>query len=220
MFLAVMAAAIPAAASARSDAQLWAGGSATVKLSDDFRLSQEVTVRLSDDRGGLYEIESNTLLGYRVSKKVTLWAGYTHDPNYAGGRFTVMEHRAREQITVDNLAKIGGGTLNARLRLEQRWREGVDGTAWRLRPYLKYTLPFRDGGETSLVLSHESFFDLNTTEFQRVSGGERMRNLIAVTFPVAKRVNAEVGYLHQHGFVPRGDDTNDHVASFALSVSF
>ena len=220
MFLAVMAAAIPAAASARSDAQLWAGGSATVKLSDDFRLSQEVTVRLSDDRGGLYEIESNTLLGYRVSKKVTLWAGYTHDPNYAGGRFTVMEHRAREQITVDNLAKIGGGTLNARLRLEQRWREGVDGTAWRLRPYLKYTLPFRDGGETALVLSHESFFDLNTTEFQRVSGGERMRNLIAVTFPVAKRVNAEVGYLHQHGFVPRGDDTNDHVASFALSVSF
>jgi hypothetical protein len=183
-------------------------------------LSQEVVARFSDDRKGLYEIESNTLVGYKLSKGVTIWAGYTHDPQYAGGDFTVMEHRGRQQLTFDNIAKVGPVSISARLRMEERWREGVDGTAWRLRPYVKLVMPFREGGKTALILSHESFFDLNKTNFQRVQGEERMRNLIAITAPVAKNVNVEIGYLHQHGFRRHADDSNDHVASFSLSFSF
>jgi hypothetical protein len=47
-----------------------------------------------------------------------------------------------------------------------------------------------------------------------------MRNLLAVTTPLAKNVSLEAGYLLQHGFVPSGDDTNDHAASVTLSFSF
>ena len=212
--------ALPVAAHASEDEQLWTTASATVKLSDHWRLSQEIVARFSDDRQGLYEIESNTLVGYKLSKAVTVWAGYTHDPQYAGGDFTVMEHRGRQQVTFDNIAKIGRVSISARMRMEERWREGVDGTAWRLRPYVKLVMPFREGGKTALVLSHESFFDLNKTNFQRVQGEERMRNLIAITTPVAKNVNAEIGYLHQHGFRPDADDSNDNVASISLSFSF
>jgi hypothetical protein len=222
-FILVSVAAISALATpalARDDAQLWTGVSGTIKLNDKFKLSQEVTVRFSDNRNGLYEVESNTLLGYGVSKNVTLWAGYTHDPQYSAGDFTVMEHRIREQVTFDNMAKIGGGTLSGRLRLEQRWREGADGTAWRFRPYVKYNLPFRPGHKTALVLSHESFINLNNTSFQKVDGEERMRNLVAVTTPLSKNFNLEVGYLNQYGFVPNGPDTVDHVASVTLGVSF
>ena len=211
---------LPAVAHASEDEQLWTTAAATVKLSDKWRFSQEVIGRFSNDRDGLYEVEMNSLIGYKVSKKVTIWAGYTHDPNYVSGDFTVMEHRGRQQVTFDNIVKIGPGQLSARLRLEERWREGVDGTASRLRPYVKYVLPFKEGGKTALVLSHESFIDLNTTNFQRVEGEERMRNLIAITTPVAKNVNAEIGYLHQHGFRPNADDPNDNVASFALNFSF
>lgn len=210
----------PVAARASEDEQLWTTASATVKLGEHWRLSQEVVARFSDDRKGLYEIESNTLVGYKLSKAVTIWAGYTHDPQYAGGDFTVMEHRGRQQMTFDNIAKTGRVSVSARLRMEERWRDGVDGTAWRLRPYVKLVMPFREGGKTALVLSHESFFDLNKTNFQRVQGEERMRNLIAITTPVAKNVNAEIGYLHQHGFRPAADDSNDNVASFSLSFSF
>jgi hypothetical protein len=223
LFLVMLAAAgivIPTAAMARDDAQLWVSGSASVKLGGGFKLSQEVTARFSDNRNGLYELESNTLLGYALNKNVTVWAGYTHDPNYAGGDFTVMEHRAREQVTFDNIAKLGRGTLSARLRTEQRWREGIDGTAWRLRPYVKYSLPLRAGHKTSLVLSSESFVNLNNTSFQKTDGLDRMRTLIAITTPVAKNINLEVGYLNQHGFVPNGPDTDDHVASVSLGLSF
>jgi hypothetical protein len=202
---------------AKSDSQVWTNAQATVKLSDAWRLQEEMTARFSDNRNGLYEIESNTLLGYRVNKVVTLWAGYTHNPQYSGGDFTVMEHRAREQVTFDGFAKLGPGKLNGRVRLEQRWRHNVDGTGWRVRPYLKYSLPI--AGKTALNLSSEPFFNLNTTPFQKKPGLDRVRNLVTVSTPLTKRLSGEAGYMNQHGFVQGGPDTSDNVAYFALALS-
>ena len=202
---------------AKSDSQLWTNGAVNVKLSDKWRLQEEMTVRFSDNRNGLYEFESNTLLGYRLNKVVTVWAGYTHNPQYAGGDFTVMEHRAREQITFDGFAMLGKGKLNGRLRLEQRWREHVDGTGWRLRPYLKYSLPI--AGKTALNVSSEPFFNLNRTPFQKRTGLDRVRNLITVSTPLTKTLSGEAGYMNQHGFVKDGPDTSDNVAYFGLTLS-
>ena len=209
-------AASPAAA-AVSDEQVWTQASANVKLSDRWRLSQEFVGRFSDRRQGLYEIESNTLLGYKLNKMVTVWAGYTHAPNYFDGDFTVLERRAREQVTIDGFAKLGGGKLSARMRMEQRWRRGVEGTGWRLRPYLKWSLPLKD--KIALNLSNETFVNLNETSFQSRTGIDRMRNLITISAPLAKTLTGEVGYMNQHGFVRGGEDTSDNIAYFALSFS-
>jgi hypothetical protein len=206
-----------AAPAMASDEQVWTSASLNVKISDHWRLQQEFTGRFSDNKNGLYEVESNTLLGYRLSNRVTVWAGYTHDPQYAGGDFTVMEHRAREQVTFDGFAKLGKGKLNGRVRLEQRWREGVDGTGWRFRPYLKYSVPI--AGKTALNLSSEPFFNLNTTTFQRQSGLDRVRNMVTVSTPLTAKLSGEAGYLNQHGFVRGGPDTSDHVAYFGMSLS-
>jgi hypothetical protein len=202
---------------AASDEQVWANGSVTVKLSDRWRLQEELTGRFSDKKDGLYEVESNTLLGYRLNKVVTLWAGYTHDPQYSGGDFTVMEHRAREQVTFDGFAKLGKGKLNGRVRLEQRWRDGIDGTGWRLRPYLKYSVPI--AGKTALNVSTEPFFNLNTTTFQRQSGLDRVRNLATISTPLTGKLTGEAGYMNQHGFVRGGPDTSDNIAYFGMSLS-
>lgn len=210
---------VAAPASAADDAQLWTGGNVTVKLSDRWRLSEEITARFSDNRNGLYEIESNTLIGYRLSRNMTVWAGYTHDPQYAAGEFTVMEHRAREQVTFDKLAELGSGKVSGRMRMEQRWRDGLDGTGWRLRPYLKYALPLRRGSRTTFVISTEPFFNLNRTTFQRSSGLDRVRTFVGVSVPLAKTLAADVGYLNQHTFVRNGGDTDDHVASVSFNLS-
>ena len=218
-FLAATAAAlIPGAALARDDGQIWTGGSATVNLSDQWRLTGEVIARFSDNRGGLYEIEAPTLLNFRAAKDVTLAAGYVHNPQFTDGDLTTVERRTREQITLDNIARVAGGKLSARLRLEQRWRDNADGTGWRVRPYLKYSLPLK--GKTSLVLSNETFLNLNTTAFQGQDGLDRMRNLIAINTPLAKSVTIEAGYLNQYGFVRGGEDNSDHIASVLVSASF
>ena len=200
-----------------SDSQLWTNLNATVKLSDHWRLSEEGTVRFSDNRNGLYEIEANTLVGYRLNKMVTVWAGYTHNPQYSGGDFTVMEHRAREQVTFDGFARLGKGKFNGRIRAEHRWREHVDGTGWRVRPYLKYSVPI--AGKTALNLSSEPFFNLNTTPFQKRTGLDRMRNLVTISTPLTKALSGEAGYMNQHGFVKNGPDTSDNVAYFGLALS-
>lgn len=216
---ALLSAAISTPALAAHDNQLWTTQAVNVKLAKKWRLQEELVERFSDNRNGLYEIESNTLLGYKLSKAITLWAGYTHDPQYSAGHFTVMEHRAREQVTFDNVTRLGPGRLSFRLRGEQRWRTNIDGTGWRFRPYVKYAIPLAKGSKTALVLSNETFLNLNTTAFQKQSGLDRMRNLIAINTPLSKSITAEVGYLNQHGFVRGGPDTSDHVASVSLSLS-
>jgi hypothetical protein len=207
----------PQAAWASTDSQLWTTASATARLSDHWRLQEELTSRFSDKKNGLYEVESNTLLGFRLNKMVTVWAGYTHDPQYSGGDFTRMEHRAREQVTFDNFDKLGPGKLSARVRLEQRWRNGLGGTGWRLRPYLKYSLPIE--GKVMLNLSSEPFIDFNATAFQTRRGLDRVRNLITVSAPLSKFVNGEAGYMNQHLFVAGGRDESDNIAYFALSLN-
>jgi hypothetical protein len=206
-------------AQARDDGQIWTSAGVSVKLDDRWRIGQELTGRFSDNRNGLYEIESVTMLGYKVSKTATLSAGYVFNPLYSSGDLTDREHRLREQVSFDNFTQIGRGKLSARLRFEQRWREHQDGTAWRMRPYVKYTLPLRTGGKTALVLSNETFVNLKTTDFQRTKGVDRMRNLIAINTPLANNLNLEAGYLNQYGFVRNGDDSVDHVASMSLSLS-
>lgn len=215
--LVVAAAVSQPAHAATSDSQLWTNGVLNVKLSDRWRLQEEMTARFSDKRDGLYEVESNTLLGYRLNKIVTVWAGYTHNPQYSGGDFTVMEHRAREQVTFDGFAKLGPGKLNGRLRLEQRWRQNIDGTGWRVRPYLKFSVPI--ARKTALNLSTEPFLDLNRTAFQKQSGLDRVRNLITLSTPLTKTISGEAGYMNQHGFVRGAPDTSDNVAYFGLALA-
>jgi hypothetical protein len=214
-FVAIVATAVPASA-AKSDSQLWTNGHVTVKLADRWRLSEELTARWSDNLDGLYDIESNTLIGYRLNQVVTVWGGYTHNPQYARGNSTAMEHRAREQVTFDGFAKLGSGTLNGRIRTEQRWRHNVHGTGWRLRPYLKYSLPI--AGKTALNLSTEPFFNLNSTPFQKKTGLDRIRNLVTVSTPLTRTLSGELGYMNQHGFVRGAPDTSDNIAYVGLAL--
>jgi hypothetical protein len=209
--------ALAAPASAKTDQQLWTTGNLNVKLSDEWRFSQELTGRFSDNRNGLYELEAVSMIGYRIGKNVTLAAGYVHNPQYSNGEYIVTEHRAREQVSFDNVAQLGPGKLSLRFRMEQRWRDHFDGTGWRARPYVKYSIPLV--GKTSLVLSNETFLNFNTTAFQRQSGLDRMRNLIAINTPLTKAITLEAGYLNQHGFVRHGEDTSDHVASITLNFN-
>jgi hypothetical protein len=211
--------ALPTAALAKNDTQFWQTANVSVDLGGGFKLTNETVLRTSDAKG-LYEVEDNLLLGYKVNKAVTLWAGYTHDPNYSHGDFTVMEHRFRQQVTFDNFAKLDKVKLSGRVRTEERWREGISGTGWRLRPYIKAVMPIANKGKTTLVVSNESFFNLNSVSFQKVTGLDRMRTFVGVNTPLVKHVALEAGYLNQHGFVRNGPDNDDHVLSVAINASF
>ena len=212
---AALGAAGPALAS--EDTQYWQTLNVSVALPDNFKVSNE-TVRRSSDARGFYEVENNFMVGKKVNKVVTLWLGYTFDPQYNHGTFRVREHRFRQQVNFDNFAVLGKVRLSGRVRLEERWREGQTGTAYRLRPQVKAVVPI--AGKVTLGVSSEQFFNLNNTGFQTVDGLERMRNAIFITVPLSKKISVDFGYLNQHGFVPNGPDSSDHVLTTGLSASF
>jgi hypothetical protein len=120
-----------------------------------------------------------------------------------------MEHRAREQVTFDGFAKLGSGKFNGRIRTEQRWRAGLSETGWRLRPYLKYSMPL--AGKLALNLSSEPFINLNTTSFQTKSGLDRVRNLVTLSLPLSKKISGEAGYMNQHFFLSHAPDESDNI---------
>ena len=215
--LIVPAALIATQAQAKEDTQHWETLNVTVNLPDNFKLNSESIFRSGEARG-FYEIEQNVMVGKKVDKKVTVWLGYTFNPTYNQGEFRAREHRFRQQVNFDNVAQLGKIKLGGRVRMEERWREGHDGTAWRLRPQVKASMPFV--GKSTFTVSHESFINLNTTTFQTVNGYERMRNAASVSVPVAKNVGIDLGYLNQHGFVRNGEDTSDNVLTLGLSATF
>lgn len=205
---------------ADSDFQQWLTVSAKTDLDEYIAVQGEVVARFGDVSGGLYELEKSLLLGYKVTEKMTAWAGYVHNPTYAAGDFVTLERRAREQITIDNFASIGTASLSARMRLEQRWRDGVDGVGWRARPYLKLAFPLGSKAAPTLNVTAESFITLNTTAFQSNSGLDRLRSAVSLTMPVSKTVRVEAGYLNQHRFVRGGEDRADHALTASLALSF
>src|SRR5688572_3292357 len=79
---AALALLVPAQAAAEGDPQLWTTGSVTVNVSDRVRLSEEIIVRISDRRDGLYEIENNILFNYKLGEGIWAAAGYVHNPQY------------------------------------------------------------------------------------------------------------------------------------------
>ena len=208
---------IAAPALAGDDTQYWQALTVNVALPSNFKVQNETVLRTSDAKG-FYEVENNFMVGKKLNKVVTVWLGYTFDPQYSHGTFTRREHRFRQQVNFDGFAMLGKVKLSGRVRMEERWREGLPGTAYRLRPQVKASLPI--AGKTTLTISNEDFFDLNNTGFQTVDGLERMRNSVYVTVPVGKKFTVDFGYLNQHSFVPSGPDNSDNVLTAGITANF
>jgi Protein of unknown function (DUF2490) len=217
LLLAVPMLVTAAPALAGEDTQYWQTVTVNVALPDNFKLQNEAVFRSGDARG-FYELENTLSVGRKVNKVVTVWLGYAFDPQYSHGTFIRREHRFRQQVNFDGFAMVGKVKLSARVRLEERWREGLAGTGWRLRPQIKASVPLV--GKATLSVASEPFINLNNTVFQTTDGLDRMRNSISVSVPLSKQISFDFGYLNQHGFVPNGADTSDHVLTTGLSASF
>jgi len=189
---AVLLAALPSVAEA-DDGQVWLSANARGPIAGRVELGVETIERFGrDGEGGLYESENVAMLGFRFDR-ATLAAGYVRDIAYHGAGATI-EQRARQDFSADHLATIGGLVIGARLRAEERWRDGSSGTGVRIRPFVRLTLPVT--GKLNLLASHESFVNLGGGAGQR-GGYDRARDFLGVGVPMTKRVRVEIGYLNQ-----------------------
>jgi hypothetical protein len=189
---AVLLATLPSIAHA-DDGQVWITAGARGPVAGRVELGVETIERFGrDGEGGLYESENNAMLGYRFDH-ATLAAGYVRDIVYHGGS-AAIEQRARQDLTFDRIAAIGPVRIGARMRVEERWRDGLGGTGVRLRPFVRLMLPV--AGKLNLLASHESFVNMGGGAGQR-GGYDRARDFLGLGVPLTKGVGLEVGYLNQ-----------------------
>jgi len=175
------------------DAQLWLDANARGPIAGHVELGVETTERFgSGNSGDLYESENIAMLGYRF-ERASLAAGYVRDVTYHGG-VAAIEQRARQDLSFDHLATLGPLQMGARLRVEERWRDGVGGTGIRLRPFVRLALPITPS--LRLLATHESFVNLGGGAGQH-GGYDRGRSFLGIGVPLIKHVSAEIGYLNQ-----------------------
>lgn len=211
---ALMLAATPALAQ-EQDGELWLSTGASVSLGERTSLDGEVLARFSD-ADGLYESEFGAVVTHALNDSVTIAAGFYRVPGYEQGNRTHIDNRPRQQITV-KLGTFLGGSWQLRGRSEQRFRTDGDDVGFRVRPQIRYALPL--GGNTEFRLSHESYFNLNDTDWGQKGGHERMRNFASLVTPLTDTLELEAGYLNQYRFGQGGGtDTMDHVLSVAVSI--
>lgn len=211
-----LAAAFPAYAQ-DADAQLWTATTATLPLDDDTEFAASLVARFGDAANGPTQLQFGLDLDRSIGDGLRLGIGYSYVPSYDQGRVTTREHRIRQQVS-GTVARIGGGELAGRLRLEQRWRDDGEDTKFRLRPRITWTRPLGPDG-FALRLLHESFVNLNDTDWGDEARYDRMRNQVALRHRLAPGVTGETGYLNQYIFQGARPDEVDHALTLALSFS-
>ena len=201
----------------QQDEQLWVKLGASVKLAEKFELELETNQRFSGDRDGLYESQYLAALSYEIAEGVTLTGGLNRIVERSDGETTATEWRPRQQISFP-ISRIGPGQLAGRVRVEQRFRSSSNDVGHRVRPEISYSLPLRKA--LDLEFAHESYFNLNSTDFGQESGHDRMRNSAALSFALAKSLKVEVGYMNQYRFNGDDRDLMEHALTTGLSASF
>lgn len=208
-----------AAPAIASDPQAWLDSGASIRLAPKLSANLTAIARFGDAAGGLYETEFGGGLGYDLGNGWTAAVGYVRVPGYRDGHATHVEDRPSEQVGF-RLFRLGGASIGGRVRLEQRLRDDGNGTGWRLRPQIKLLLPLHPGSPIALVASHESFIQLNHTDWGQLAGYSRMRNTIGLRTTLLPHVAIEADYINQHDFgLHDARDTTANVGVLGLSIA-
>ena len=200
------------------DFQQWTLLVAQGPIKDDLLVQAEIQPRLTNDASRLGQFQISPAVGYRLSKKASVFIGYMFVHTDPVDRPAFDENRIYQHI-VFTLGKVGDVTVTARTRMEARTVVGAEDLAWRFRQQVRAQMPFEEEKGPLLVVWSEAFLNLNDADWGPREGMDRWRNFVGVSVPVAKGVMLEPGYLNQAVFRP-GEDRFDHIASMTMFYRF
>jgi hypothetical protein len=217
--------AVPLVAQTKDDGQLWSAlvlqGRFGDKESglDRWRWMFDLQDRQRDE-GEHFELGVvRPAVGYAITDRLVAHLGYgwfVADPK---GRDEFGEHRPWQQLTWN--IPVGDVTVQSRTRLEQRFVETDGDTGWRLREFVKTTVPLSADKRVFASVWDELFWDLDDTDWGQRAGFRQNRAFVGPGWFLGegKHVSLEVGYLNQWVDRP-GEDKLNHVLSIWLFVNF
>jgi hypothetical protein len=183
----------------------------------------ELAPRTKNDNGEFSQIIVRPLLGYKLTKKLQLWLGYTWQGEYSKETdFDLATDDFMQQLQwIDDWTP----QLNFqyRFRMEERFFENED-TAFRMRHRFRlvYTLP-----ETKayLIALDELFVYFNSINHGRLAnsvqpGINQNRSYVGIGYKLTPKINIDTGYQFQFVNNFGAPDGANHIWLTNLNVNF
>ena len=183
----------PSAATSDEDFQVWSPVYLTVSFTDKVLGWYEAQPRFGEDASRLNQLLLRTALGYRFAPRWSLWLGYAWTPSFEP-RFN-SENRMYQQLLY--VTELSFARVMSRTRFEQRWIEGVTGTAFRFRTLLRGRFPLTEDGGWGAVAQDEIFLNLNSPTNGPSAGFDQNRFFLGLNRRVNTHLSVDVGYQLQ-----------------------
>ncbi len=215
----------PLAAQTKDDGEIWTALVLQGKLGakdtplERWRLWLDLHDRQRDEGERLDTAIVRPGIGYALTDRITVHAGYAAVWTDAARRDTQLENRVWQQVVW--MIPVGDLNVQSRTRLEQRFNETDGDTGWRLRQMVKTTVPLTADKRTFVSVWDELFWDLDDTDWGQRQGFRQNRAFLGLGrfLDEGKKFGVEGGYLNQWIDKP-GEDRMNHCLSIWFFVNF
>lgn len=200
--LALLAAWAPLDRAQAAPQQAWAVLRIQHPIDRRWSIGGDLTRRIGGGRLRPERVIARLNVAHAIGRRLTLAVGAGHTRIHGANGHDTTEEQAYGQASLDHGA-IAGWALRSRTRIEARWQDGADATAWRARVQLRAEHSL-GAGRTALFLIAEPMVNLNHTSLVRTTI-DQLRLGGGVAIPLAKGLSGELGYTHIHQWRPEGD---------------
>jgi hypothetical protein len=182
------------------------------------RVWLEGQARFNNDFNQFYQGVARIALGYSVTDRATIWAGYTWVPTHQVGKMAVSQQEIMSAFRYILPTDIG--TITFRTMIQGDLFQGSD---IRIRPrqlvYFRHPLEFEP--RLSLIVWDEVHVRLNPTLHGGKAGFDQNRAFLGGGWTVNPNVRFELGYLNQYiDNAIHTTSTMQHLITGSLFISF
>jgi hypothetical protein len=182
------------------------------------RLWLEGQARFDDDWNHWYQGMARLALGYSLSDRMTLWAGYTWLPTRNLGKPYISQQDVWPGFRY--VWPTGFGTLTFRTLVESNFLKG-DQVRVRPRQMIRFQHALESEPRLSLIAWDEVFVRVNDTKWGGDAGFDQNRAFLGAGWTFNPNFRAELGYLNQYLDDARHENqTMHHLIMGSLFINF
>ncbi|MDD5035625.1 MAG: DUF2490 domain-containing protein [Methylococcaceae bacterium] len=182
------------------------------------RIWLEGQSRWDDDWNHWYQGFLRGAIGYSLSDRATVWAGYTWIPTQNVGQKALSQQDVWPAFRY--VLPTDFGTFTYRIMFETNFLRGTDVRS-RPRQMIRFMHPLEFEPRLSLIGWDELFVRLNSTASGGQSGFDQNRAFAGLGWSFTSNVRAELGYLNQYLDDPKHEkSTMHHLIMGSLFMNF
>jgi hypothetical protein len=157
-------------------------------------------------------------VGYSLSDRATIWAGYTWLPTHNIGKTFVSQQDVWPAFRY--ILPTSFGTITFRTMIESNFIQGAD-VRFRPRQMVRFLHPFDFEPRLSFIAWDELFIRINSTQYGGKSGFDQNRAFVGLGWTFNSTFRSELGYMNQYlDDLSHTNNTMRHTLMGSLFISF